>query len=117
MRYEHAWYLTKDKSLNVEFLFLNLGEQSGWRAYILSGVDYKTRSDSCLITHRLYEGRNERYIDESVAYPYICWSQTVHDLETLKNIAAVWSEITAYYILHGGEFEKIQARLAAEGVI
>lgn len=120
MRYEHAYYMTKDRSLDVEFLLLDLGSR-GWRAYILSNIDYKkvssSRSTSILDTHRLSERDGERYIDTARPYYYICWNQTIRDLETMKNICAVWSEITAYYIQHGGTFSSIQKKLTDQGVI
>lgn len=121
MRYEHAYYTTKDRSLEVEFLLLHLGPARGWRAYILSDIDYKrvssARSTAIYDIHRLTETRNERYIDSARAYPYVCWNQTIRDLDTMKNVCAVWSEITAYYIRHGGSFSSIQRKLAARGVI
>ena len=121
MRYEHAYYLTKDRSLEVEFLLLHLGPARGWRAYILSDINYKrvspTRSTAIYDIHRLTETRGERYIDAARPYPYVCWNQTIHDLDTMKNVCAVWSEITAYYIRHGGSFSSIQRKLSAQGVI
>jgi hypothetical protein len=88
MRYEHAYYLTKDRSLEVEFLLLHLGAARGWRAYILSDINYKrvspTRSTAIYDVHRLTETRGERYIDAAKAYPYVCWNQTIHDLDTMK---------------------------------
>ena len=49
MKYERAFYLTKDKLLDIEFMFIDLGPTVGWRGYVLSEIDYKkfskTRSD------------------------------------------------------------------------
>lgn len=121
MRYENNWYTTTDRSLEIEFLLLEISPSVGWRAYILSDIDYNRvsgeRSSLCADTHRLYESDNQRYIDPDVSYPYVCWTQTIRSLDTMRTIAAVWSEITAYYIKHGGSFSAIQKKLADEGVI
>lgn len=120
MRYEHAFYMTKDRQLDVEFLLLDLGSQ-GWRAYILSDINYTrfnaARSRSILDTHRLSEQASDRRVDPDKSYYYVCWNQPVRDLETMKNICAVWSEITAYYIRNGGSFASIQKKLSEQGVI
>lgn len=120
MRYEHAFYMTRDRQLDVEFLLLDLGTR-GWRAYILSDINYTSvsasRSRSILDTHRLSEKSTERRIDPDKSYYYVCWNQTVRDLETMKRICAAWSEITAYYIQHGGSFPAIQKKLTEQGVI
>lgn len=120
MRYEHAFYRTGDRELDVEFLLLDLGAR-GWRAYILSDIDYTRfspgRSRSILDTHRLRESSTERRVDPEKSYYYVCWNQTVPDLPTMKRICAAWSEITAYYIRHGGTFPDIQKKLAARGIL
>lgn len=50
MRYEHVYYRTKDKSLDIEFLMLDLGKPLGWRAYVMSDIDYKRVSAQGLMT-------------------------------------------------------------------
>lgn len=121
MRYENNFYLTSDGFLDIEFLFLDLGESRGWRAYILSDIDYQavdsSRNTSCSVTHRLTEPNSERFIDEERSYQYICWSQPIHNLDSIREVAKVWSEITGYYIQHGGSFESIQQRLNQMGII
>lgn len=121
MRYEHIWYTTKDQSLTIEFLMLHLGGTKGWRAYILTDINYKrvstSRSTGWHDTHRFFESSTERYIDVAKSYPYVCWEPAIQELNVLKNVAAVWCEITAYYIRHGGTFPAIQQKLADQGVI
>ena len=41
MKYEHNFYITKDKLLDIEFLFLDLDPDIGWRGYVLNEIDYK----------------------------------------------------------------------------
>lgn len=120
MKYEHNFYKTSDGLLDIEFLFLDLGAELGWRGYVLSQINYKQlsqgRSDIYTDTH-LYIDESRRYIDADKDYPYICWTKPVHNLDTMHELAVMWSEITAYYIRHGGKFEDIQKKLEAKGVI
>lgn len=120
MKYEHNFYRTSDCLLDIEFLFLDLGHEIGWRGYVLSNINYKLfsaqRSDAHTDTH-LYIDESRRYIDENKDSPYICWTKPIHDLETMHELAQMWSEITAYYIRYGGDFPDIQRKLVNEGVI
>lgn len=120
MKYEHNFYCTKDLLLDVEFLFIDLGQEIGWRAYVLSDINYKQfsdqRSDEYTDTH-LYIDASRRYIDADKDYPYICWTKPIHSLESMHELAQMWSEITAYYIRHGGRFADIQRVLSDKGVI
>lgn len=126
MKYEQNYYLTHDGSLDVEFLFLDLGQALGWRAYIISDINYKTR----LPMHRLTEpiDENKSAVKQILrrlhfGFPqtkmpqYICWSQNVYELEDIREVAKSWTEITAYYIKHGGNFADIQKKLAKKGII
>lgn len=121
MKYEHNFYITKDKLLDIEFLFLDLGPDIGWRGYVLSEIDYKKfspeRSDIYTDTHLYIDENKHRYIDKNKDYPYICWTKAIHSLETMRELAVMWSEITAYYIRYGGNFEDIEKRLEEAGVI
>lgn len=121
MKYEHNFYRTKDGSLDIEFLFLDLGKELGWRGYVLSDINYKavssSRSDNYTDTHLYLDNGTNRYIDAEKDYPYICWTQTIHNLDTMHRLAEIFSEITAYYIKHGGSFESIQKKLEKEGII
>lgn len=120
MKYEHNFYCTRDRLLDIEFLFLDLGQGIGWRAYILSHINYKQfsqeRSDAHTDTH-LYIDESRRYIDADKDYPYICWTKPIYSLDTMHELAQMWSEITAYYIRYGGRFEDIQHILSEGGVI
>lgn len=121
MKYERAFYLTKDKQLDIEFMFIDLGSEIGWRGYVLSEIDYKkyskNRSDDYTDTHLFLDVNMHRYIDPDRDYPYICWTKPIHDLDTMKELAAMWAEITSYYIMHGGNFPYIQKILEIKGVI
>lgn len=134
MLYENVFYRTSDGLLDIEFLFVDLGGTIGWRAYILTDINYKMfswhRSDSCTIIHRLTERDNTmitkvyNYIRSTREYTgkdrpvrYICWSKPIYDLSDMREVAKTWSEITAYYIRRGGSFGSIQPMLKARGVI
>ena len=120
MKYEHNFYCTRDQLLDIEFLFLDFGQGIGWRAYVLSNINYKQfsfeRSDAHKDTH-LYIDESRRYIDADKDYPYICWTKPIYSLDTMHELAQMWSEITAYYIRYGGSFETIQHILSEGGVI
>jgi len=134
MQYENNFYRTSDGLLDVEFLFVDLGEASGWRAYILTDINYKMfsklRSTDCSIIHRLTEsnGDMKRKINNFIqttrqtsninrTIHYICWSKAIHNLPDMREVAKTWSEITAYYIRNGGSFGSIQPILKQRGII
>lgn len=121
MKYEHNFYTTRDRSLNIEFLFLHLGDELGWRGYVLNKINYKAvsplRSNHYTDTHLYIDDGFNRYIDAHKDYPYICWTKPIHSLETMHTLAEMWAEITAYYIKHGGNFETIEKTLRREGVL
>ena len=121
MKYEHNFYRTRDGSLDIEFLFLDLGNELGWRGYVLNDIDYKavsqTRSDNYTDTHLYLDSGTNRYVDPDKDYPYICWTKKITSLETMHTLAEMWSEITAYYIKHGGSFEIIERQLRKEGIL
>lgn len=134
MQYENNFYRTSDGLLDVEFLFVDLGEASGWRAYILTDINYKMfsrfRSTDCSIIHRLTESNSDmkRKINNFIQMTrqtsdinrtihYICWSNAIHNLSDMREVAKTWSEITAYYIRNGGSFGSIQPILKQRGII
>ena len=121
MKYEHIFYTTQYDKSQFEFLFLYINDKIGWRAYILNNVNYKRcsllRSTDWHFTHRFMEADDQRYIDAKRSYPFVCWTSVVQDLDVMKNVAAVWAELTAYYIQHGGTFQDNQPKLAAKGII
>ena len=129
MLYENNFYITHDISQDIEFLFVDLGSDIGWRAYILSHIDYKGRDTSCTTIHRLTDSdehrrrlvhnfmNNTRITGTTSPLHYICWSKAVHSLDDIREVAKTWSEITAYYIKHGGSFPTIQRTLKKRGVI
>lgn len=132
MRYEHNFYLTSDSFLDIEFLFVETSPNN-WKGYILTEINYKkiteTRSDSIVDIHRLTEkdevikNKVQRFIQannrpyrNSTIY-HICWSKPITSLEDMREVAKTWSEITSYYIQHGGIFQSIQAQLKSQGII
>ena len=134
MFYENNYYRTSDHLLDIEFLFVDLGIQSGWRIYILSNINYQqfsaSRSDSVTIIHRLMETdedmlrkinmfrRNKgMHVSDSATVHYICWLYQINSLEHAREIAKTWAEITAYYIRNGGDFQTIQPKLKRKGIV
>ena len=128
MLFENNYYRTSDYLLDIEFLFVDLGTSTGWRIYILSDIDYKqfssARSNSVTTIHRLTESNSDmlrkintfqrskgRMVDDTTPIHYICWKYYIDSLERAREIAKTWSEITAYYIRNGGNFESIQKKL------
>ena len=132
MRYEFNTYRTSDKFLDIKFLFVET-TPSNWRAYILTEINYQSvereRSELITIIHRLTESNTDmrtrvlNFIRENeIPYNrqtinYICWSSTVRSLESMREVAKTWSEITSYYIQHGGTFDTIQPLLKSRGII
>lgn len=121
MKYEHAFYTTKYDNFQIEFLFLHVSQEIGWRAYILTDINYKRcsrlRSTDWHFTHMFFEADDQRYIDKRRSYPFVCWTSVIQDLDTVRNVAAVWAELTAYYIRNGGTFPENQPKLAELGII
>ena len=132
MKYEYNTYRTKSGELDIRFLFVEI-KPNDWRAYILTDINYKeyskARSDLISVTHRLTEfdvamkRRIKNFIeDNGIPYKkenirYICWTKTITTLESMRELAKTWSEITDYYIRNGGSFESIQPILKADGTI
>ncbi len=132
MRYEYNTYKTSDKLLDIPFLFVEISP-SNWRAYILTDINYKmfsiSRSDSITTIHRLTEhdesmqNKIRTFIrNNSIPYSkstihYICWSSKIKSLESMREVAKTWSEITSYYIRNGGSFQTIQPILKTKGII
>ena len=129
MKYEHNFYRTSDRELDIEFFFLDLGEELGWRAYVISDIDYnkcsQNRSAACSKTHRFCESdetmRNMvwRFLNRNETSPlyYVCWTEKLKSLPDAREVAKAWCEITSYYIKRGGDFAKIQQTLSKRGII
>lgn len=129
MLFEHNFYCTSDRSLDIEFLFVELAP-SRWRIYILSDIPYGSRSTGATDIHRLVEGdetmktkiRNFIAVTHGTVNPsrnihYICWSKDITDLEAAHSVAKAWGEITAHYIKYGGSFPSIQKTLSDRHII
>jgi len=84
-------YHTKDNTLTIEFA-LTQGTD-GWRAYILTPIDYCGRPDSMEATSRLYDPTHDLC--------YVCWNPPPHSLELCEAVAALWSDLTVAYVYTG----------------
>ena len=103
MNYQRVTYTTMDRSLEMDFVFMDGGQSIGWRIYIINRVDYKGRNTSFHATHRLHASGE--------TYDYICWSGRIATLEDAKKIASLWADTTALYIRNGGSFDAIAKQL------
>ena len=103
MDYMRIGYTTGDRSLTMDFVFMDCGSSIGWRIYIINNVDYKGRNTSFHATHRL-QAAGETYM-------YICWAGKITTLQQAKAVASLWSDATALYIRNGGSFDEIVRRL------
>lgn len=140
MEYENDFYRTSGHRMTVEFLMVNVSEETGWRAYILSEINYKAysdnRSDGGHQTHRISESDREMIrkvktfmlmnppfpgtparVDPERELCYICWTGHIKTKDSIRLLAATWAEISAYYIQFGGSFETIQPVLKRLGMI
>ena len=129
MDYEYNTYLTSDRSMDIEFLFVEIAP-SNWRAYILSDIAYGNKPSGASDVHRLVEEDADRKskvknfirtlrgsVNDNSPLFYICWSATIDSLPKARDIAAAWSEITAYYVKNGGSFPAIQQILTERNII
>ena len=137
MNYYNDFYITRDNKLTVEFLFVDLGYGKGWRAYILSDINYQRRSylrsDAQTDVHRLTEHDDKMIclvnnfkrnnpplnplITRTDSVEYVCWTKPMYDRESLMSVASVWADITSYYIENGGSFEQIHKLFTRRGYI
>lgn len=104
--YERLMYLTRDGTLDIDFVFMDCGEVIGWRIYIISPINYGSRSGRSPDAHWLHE--------DGETYRYVCWSTRISTKNEAKAVAQLWSEATAEYIQKGGEFVKIAGRIQKE---
>ena len=89
---ERLYYRAEDGVTDIYFYFRNCGT-NGWRAYILSDLDYGTRDSSAAVSHRLYDGE--------LGLQYVCWSTPIPTKDQCKAVAKLWSEKTLDYIRKG----------------
>lgn len=101
--FERQMYLTKDGSLDIDFVFMDCEGTIGWRIYIITPIDYKRCSPS-----RPEGSGSAHWLKASgETYRYVCWSEKIESKEDAKEVARLWAECTAYYIKHGGDFGSI----------
>ncbi|HCC34155.1 MAG TPA: hypothetical protein DEQ02_00360 [Ruminococcaceae bacterium] len=103
MTYQRIGYTTGDRSLQMDFVFMDGGPAIGWRIYIINRMDYKARNTSFHATHRLHTSGE--------TYDYICWAGRIATFEQAKAVASLWSDATALYIRSGVDFDEIVKRL------
>ena len=101
-------YATRDKTRVIQFGFTRDAHgATGWRAYILTPINYRDRADDGHTTHRYYDSANDRY--------YVCWDPEPATLAEMKSIAAMWGELTHDYIRTGESINGQFARRCRRG--
>jgi hypothetical protein len=105
MDYERMYYRSSDGSLILDFVFMYCGPEIGWRAYIITEINYGRFADTS--GHASHRNRFE-----GDTYPCICWSDRVDTLSEMKAIAALWSDVTAIYMETGETFDSIAKSLS-----
>lgn len=88
-----SYYRTKDGLTDYQFSFEQESDGT-WRAYLLTNVNYRGRSDGCHETHRLRAGA--RY--------YVCWTNPLISESDARAVAAIWADMTQRYIRFGERF-------------
>jgi len=129
MRFCSKTYRTKDGSLRIRFLFIDCGILEGWRAYIMSYVNYRGHSSASAVVHTIrersipminalnYYVRNYQPEYRGRNYYYLCRTEKVNSLNKMISIASVWADITSYYVKNGGDYAAIQQKLARDGLL
>lgn len=92
---ETTWYRTSDGQHDIKFWFKNCSP-NGWRAYIMSNINYGGRASDAHSTHRLF--------DSSLNLHYICWDCSIPTKAECKAVAGQWSDLTTRYINEGRRF-------------
>ena len=103
MNFVRLEYTTGDRSLRVDFVFMDCGPAIGWRVYIISSVDYRGRSSAAYATHRSH--------DAGETYDYICWRGRISTLQQAKAIASLWADTISIYVRSNESFDTIASRL------
>ena len=85
------YYRTLDGSCDIQFGFKHFYD--GWRAYILTPLNYWHRPTDLHSTHRLYDSAHGLY--------YVCWTPPPSTLNAVKAVAAIWANTTMHYIRTG----------------
>ena len=92
---ETIWYRTADGRHDIKFWFKHC-PPNGWRAYIMSDINYGVRDTGAHATHRLF--------DSALNLQYICWNTAIQTKAQCKTVAAQWSDLTIKYINEGRRF-------------
>lgn len=99
MEYKRIYYITTYAKMTMDFVFMDCGEDIGWRVYIINDIDYKNRNTGGHATHRNHF--------EGDTYPCICWSAKINTFDEAKAIASLWADTTDLYVRSAGGFDEI----------
>jgi hypothetical protein len=106
MNYSRMYYQTRAPVMIMDFVFMEIGGEHGWRIYIINKIDYQGRETDGHSTHRNHF--------EGDTYPCICWRGRIGSLDEAKAIASLWADTTTVYISlgrRGKGFDEIAAEL------
>lgn len=92
---ETTWYRTRNGQHDIKFWFKNCA-QNGWRAYIMSNINYGDRPSDAHSSHRLF--------DSNLNLHYVCWDRSISTKAECKAVAGQWSDLTIRYINEGRRF-------------
>jgi len=81
--------MTSPYGRKMEFVFRYQYIGSSWRAYVVSCLDYGTRSTAGCYTHKWHDAEGRYYID---------WCGDVKRVEHIIMISRMWAECTTKYI-------------------
>ncbi len=109
MYYQRLNYQTCEPSILMDFVFMEVGGEYGWRIYIINNIDYGHMDTDGHSTHRNHFNGD--------TYKSICWRGRINTLDDAKAIAALWADTTAIYASQGRRgrsFDQIAAQLIKE---
>ena len=104
MKYKRRLYTTADKTMTIDFVFMDLGEL-GWRVYIISPIDFQGRDGNRVLTHRNHFSGD--------TYESICWDKKIDTYKQARAVASFWAETLVRYIRYGGSFDEIAGQMMA----
>jgi len=103
MEFQRLDYFTGDRSMQFDFVFMHCDD--GWRAYIINEIDYGYKDDSGQATHRNHFPGD--------TYKHICWNTRLNTLDEAKAVASAWADITALYLRTNLSFDELAGQYLA----
>lgn len=99
MDYKRIYYITTYAKMKMDFVFMDCGEEIGWRVYIINDINYNGKDAGCHATHRNHF--------QGDTYHCVCWSDRINTFEEAKSIASLWADATDLYTRFPDSFDFI----------